>query len=206
MNKTKLGQPAHAGGNGQVPGGTSLVQSQLASSPMQHGVGGVPPFDSVPFHSEPPAKSASPMVREPAGAKTHLDANLTASDSSVNSELSLPPNDEVLREEQNVPANSELPSVPVPLQTGTPGPITNWIDYLPPLPSELGEQASVDVGQTASPDEFPTTQSPRSPDFQFALPGDGPEVSVGSQVPSSGEQPEARVAAPSFFPESNLRR
>ncbi|WDQ18831.1 hypothetical protein [Rhodopirellula sp. P2] len=206
MSQTKLGQPTRAGEFGSVPEGTSLVESQLASSATQRGMGGVPPFDSAPFHSEPVAESFAPVVREPQVAMTPSNPGLTSPVSEANSELGLPANDRVPSGNRDEPVNAVSPAVPAPLQTGTPGLITNWIDYLPPMPSELGEQASVNEEQSASPEAFPTTQSPLTPDFQFGLPGDGPEVSVGNQVPSSGGQPEARVATPSFFPESNLRR
>ncbi|WP_053061286.1 hypothetical protein [Rhodopirellula islandica] len=206
MSKTKLGQPTRAGEFGSAPSGTSLVESQLASSATQHGVGGVPPFDSAPFHSEPVAESFAPVVREPQVAMAPSNPGLTSPVSEANSELGLPDDDRSLPGNSEGPVDAVSPAIPAPLQTGTPGLITNWIDYLPPMPSELGEQASADGARPASPEVFPTTQSPLSPDFQFALPGDGPEVSVGNQVPSSGDQPEARVATPSFFPESNLRR
>ena len=86
------------------------------------------------------------------------------------------------------------------------------------MPSETGDQASnagpTDAGspaatvaeQVAGANEFPATQSPSTPDFRFALPGDGPEGSVGNQTPATSDQPEARVAAPPFYPDFNLRR
>ncbi|MCC9641301.1 hypothetical protein LOC71_03375 [Rhodopirellula sp. JC740] len=101
-------------------------------------------------------------------------------------------------------------SVPVPVQTGTPGPITNWTDYLPPLPgteevSDRGATAPVD-SEMESDKSFPTTQSPQTPDFQFALPGVAAESTTAPASSSSQQEPEARVAAPANFPDSYLRR
>nr|WP_236623590.1 hypothetical protein [Rhodopirellula baltica] len=232
VNKTTLGQPSATKAMGVVPGGTSLVQSQLASSTMQHGVGADAPFDSLPFHQESSAEVAS----SPTNAGMTLDAL------AANYAAGSPP--EITEEEFDTTADQdtsfgsdalmndvpptdttsveETPdAVPVPLQTGTPGPISNWMDYLPPMPSEMGDQASnaASAGPTAtgSPaatvaeqvagaNDFPATQSPSTPDFRFALPGDGPEGSVGTQAPATSDQPEARVAAPPFYPDFNLRR
>ncbi|MCC9657710.1 hypothetical protein [Rhodopirellula halodulae] len=107
-------------------------------------------------------------------------------------------------------ASAAETSVPVPVQTGTPGPITNWTDYLPPLPgaeevSDRGAAAPVD-SEMESDESFPTTQSPQTPDFQFALPGVAAESTTAPASSSSQQEPEARVAAPANFPDSYMRR
>lgn len=242
VNKTTLGQPSATNAMGAAPGGTSLVQSQLASSTMQHGVNADAPFDSVPFHQEVSAEAASPSVREPQVASSPSNVGMSLDALAANYAAGSP--SEITAEEfdaneattsQSTSSGSEAlttdvpptdtpsfeetpPAVPVPLQTGTPGPISNWMDYLPPMPSETGDQASnagpTDAGspaatvaeQVAGANEFPATQSPSTPDFRFALPGDGPEGSVGNRTPATSDQPEARVAAPPFYPDFNLRR
>ncbi|WP_037254274.1 MULTISPECIES: hypothetical protein [Rhodopirellula] len=242
VNKTTLGQPSATNTMGAAPGGTSLVQSQLASSTMQHGVNADAPFGSVPFHQEVSAEAVSPSVREPQVASSPSNVGMSLDALAANYAAGSP--SEITAEEfdaneattsQGTSSGSEAlttdvsptdtpsfeetpPAVPVPLQTGTPGPISNWMDYLPPMPSETGDQASnaapADAGspaatvaeQVAGANEFPATRSPSTPDFRFALPGDGPEGSVGNQTPATSDQPEARVAAPPFYPDFNLRR
>ncbi|WP_233215415.1 hypothetical protein [Rhodopirellula bahusiensis] len=249
VGTSTLGQPSATNSMGAVPGGTSLVESQLASSTMQHGVGGAAPFDSVPFHFEAPAETASQSVRKPQMEEVSTEAGMTIDALAANYGAGLPaettaalnePTEPDATQEaiagnepagavatqENTPlesgpaADDAPPAIPVPLQTGTPGPILNWIDYLPPMPSEMGEQASsattepTDAGlsvpenseEVASEYDFPSTQSPGTPDFRFGLPGDGPEGSVGTQTPPAGDQPNARVAAPPTYPDFNLRR
>nr|WP_236617815.1 hypothetical protein [Rhodopirellula europaea] len=242
VKKTTLGQPLATNAMGMAPAGTSLVQSQLASSTMQQSFDAEIPFDSVPFHQEVSAEAVSPSVREPQVASSPSNVGMSLDALAANYAAGSPA--EITAEEfdaneattsQGTSSGSESlttdvpptdtpsfeetpPAVPVPLQTGTPGPISNWMDYLPPMPSETGDQASnaapADAGspaatvaeQVAGANEFPATQSPSTPDFRFALPGDGPEGSVGNQTPATSDQPEARVAAPPFYPDFNLRR